>query len=177
MPCETLNSSELIAISSGLIALLALSVTLWQAYLTRKHNHLSCRPVLDISSHSQTDGRIGLTVSNHGPGPAIVKSIKANFRKVNYDLSSVKDFEKLVQVITKNGVITNKFAAGILTHESVIAPNQEYELLTINQSEGRTAIAQAFGKIAHEIRIDVIYISLYDKEYSTTFDSPVMDCN
>src|SRR5688572_25280527 len=72
----TLSEATVTAMSAVFIALLALTVTIWQAALTRRHNRLSVRPHLRIDwlvSDEGTDEKVSVVLSNNGLGPAIIK--------------------------------------------------------------------------------------------------------
>jgi hypothetical protein len=66
-----------ISITAWIISLLALCVSLWQGYETRRHHRLSVRPLLSqyVSLHPGAD-KLGFSVSNEGLGPAIMKKCK-----------------------------------------------------------------------------------------------------
>jgi hypothetical protein len=71
-----LSSSDIIAISSIVIAVLALFATWWQAWLTHKHNRLVVRPFLawcHDRNHGQNCLEVVFSLSNQGIGPAIVR--------------------------------------------------------------------------------------------------------
>lgn len=65
---------------STTLSLCALSLTLWQGYLTRKHNRLSTRPHLTLNSHLFVNGTFyAVDLKNDGLGPAFIKSISVFF--------------------------------------------------------------------------------------------------
>lgn len=87
------------------IAALALIVSLWQGYLTRKqfinakeHNKLSVKPWLGVSALGFSNNQnIGIIVSNIGIGPAIVDSIG-----IYYKNKKIPDWEELTSTLLKN---------------------------------------------------------------------------
>ena len=64
------SAEQIVAISSLCVAALAFAVTLWQGYLTRKHNRLSVQPRLRVSL--QLGERPGIYLQNVGFGPAVI---------------------------------------------------------------------------------------------------------
>jgi hypothetical protein len=62
------------AISSVVIAVLALVVTVYQSALTRKHNRQTVRPVLQLRSGLRRGRTAGLHLANVGLGPAVIRS-------------------------------------------------------------------------------------------------------
>jgi hypothetical protein len=63
--------------SSTVIALCALGLTVWQAYIARRHNKLSVRPHLTTWIHSDKTNHIyTVDLLNNGVGPAFIKDFK-----------------------------------------------------------------------------------------------------
>lgn len=176
MALQNISSSDWIALSSGVIALVALVTTLWQAHLMRTHNFLSSRPVLNIDSLSRSEGGIGILIRNCGPGPAFVSAVTATFRKTQYSLTNRREFETFVSALVNSGLPCEKFTASVASNETVIAPGETFDLLLVEQKEGRDVISQNFAKLMHEVRIDVRYKSLYSHTYNATYDSPIVNC-
>lgn len=78
---NTDNSSKWVM----LIAILALSTSLYESYEFRKHNRLSLRPYLDQTVYVQGQEYYKLSVQNEGLGPAIIEefTILANTKIVS----------------------------------------------------------------------------------------------
>jgi len=76
---------ELAAIA---IAALALLVSAWSAYQTRKHNRLSVRPRLHLfNALDANERRVGVGVRNVGLGPAQILSVRLYFDGTEFDQS------------------------------------------------------------------------------------------
>lgn len=74
-----LSPTDLAVIATAIIALLALSLTLYQSYLARSSFHLAHKPILQfekITDHSEDDSykSIEICILNKGLGNAIVKN-------------------------------------------------------------------------------------------------------
>jgi hypothetical protein len=171
-----LKASDWVAIFSGVIALLALITTLWQAHLTREHNFLSSRPVIDIDAEAIPERRIAIIMRNCGPGPAIVRESSVTFRKTKYSLNSIREFESFVNALIKAGLPTSDITLGVLSDKAVIAPGSEHALLMVDALEKRAQIASKFRELTHDCQIAVSYESLYSKAYTAVFDNPVVNC-
>ncbi|MBL4561633.1 MAG: hypothetical protein JKX79_11690 [Labilibaculum sp.] len=79
---ETIKSMNNDTILSCFIAMLALIFTIYQGYLTRKHNRLSVKPILSFESkQSLNDNRYTCSVGNRGLGPALIDSISLYYKK------------------------------------------------------------------------------------------------
>ena len=67
------STEAIIQGAAALTALAALGVAVWEGMTARRHSRLSVRPYLIITEHfAGSRGRLGLTVSNEGLGPALV---------------------------------------------------------------------------------------------------------
>ena len=128
MESEGLKASVWIAIFAGVIALLALCTTIWQLVLTRRHNHLSARPILDIDIHGRDSGLIGIHLKNCGPGPALLHSLSATYRKVQYNLFKQTDFRSFIGHLLREGVVHQRSSFVVTAEGTVIAPGQTLEL-------------------------------------------------
>jgi hypothetical protein len=67
---KKLSPDTITAIAATVVALLALSVSLWQGIISREHNRLSVKPHLDIAWIGDTTGNGGIRIDNAGIGPA-----------------------------------------------------------------------------------------------------------
>jgi hypothetical protein len=66
-----MDASTVTAICSTVIAIAALTVSVIEGRATRRHNHQSVRPLLQLR-HARRDGWAGLQLLNCGLGPAII---------------------------------------------------------------------------------------------------------
>jgi hypothetical protein len=71
-----LQVAELItAIATAVIALVAVVISIIEARAARQHNRLSVRPHVSVRHHlGGSTGRLGITASNDGLGPALVNA-------------------------------------------------------------------------------------------------------
>ena len=170
-----LDAGEWTAVFAGLIALLALVVTLWQAVIARRHNLLSYRPVLDFEGHFVNDAAIGLELINRGPGLAFIKSFHAIFNKKKYDLFQKKSIDALMHDIGTAGVPFNSFFACVLESTSVLEAGGSRFLIRITDTDDRSLIAREFFRVMEQVRFEISYKSLYDEVFTTVYDRPVID--
>lgn len=76
--------TEIIAISSVVIAVCALGISIWQGYIARQHNKLSVVPMLHVDV-DQTEGKdIEIVSVNNGVGPAIITHFRIYCDNVAY---------------------------------------------------------------------------------------------
>jgi len=73
---SSLSTSDVISLSSAVIALCALFATFWQAWLAHRHNRLSVKPLLVWHVerlNTSAAARVSYVVRNLGLGPALVQ--------------------------------------------------------------------------------------------------------
>lgn len=89
-----LSNSDIISLSSSVVALSALSVAIWQGMLSRRHNVLSLQPFVGFGFDASLDKNIGLNLGNSGVGPAFVKSVGYIINNTKYEFKNGDDFLK-----------------------------------------------------------------------------------
>ncbi len=63
--------------TSNVIAICALGATFWQAYLSRRHNRLSVKPHIEISTgFNFNQQEYFINILNNGIGPALITRIQ-----------------------------------------------------------------------------------------------------
>ncbi|MCG9755039.1 hypothetical protein L1D40_07365 [Shewanella insulae] len=72
---SNLGSDVWVSISAAVIALCALGVSIQQIRLSERHNRLSVQPKLRIEYIRAEGGRIGVSLTNTGLGPAIINRL------------------------------------------------------------------------------------------------------
>jgi hypothetical protein len=75
--CE-IDWQIMVGVASSIIALCALTFTIWQGFLARKHNRLSVRPQLTswMENHISKNGYFKYTLINNGLGPARIEEFQ-----------------------------------------------------------------------------------------------------
>ncbi len=95
----TAIASILIALASGVIAIIALRASIRSGEETRKHNKLSVRPLLSIDNAMSEVGNRGfysIRLSNCGIGPAIITDVKLFFDGVPVPYSGKPEFGNFI---------------------------------------------------------------------------------
>ena len=91
-----MNTADIIATCSGLIASLAFVVTVFHLRATHHHNKLSVRPLLvwNVSRFASSGGcTVTYSLRNHGLGPAIVKDRYLSKDGVRFQPPTATGFE------------------------------------------------------------------------------------
>ena len=90
--------------AAALTALAALGVAVWEGMMARRHSRLSVRPYLIITEHfAGSRGRLGLTVSNEGLGPALVT--KYSVRVDGQPMRQENSWQSAVQDLPFPGIV------------------------------------------------------------------------
>jgi hypothetical protein len=74
------DANTVIAICGVVIAVVSLAVSAYVAWSTRKHNRLSVRPLLGLTTTFSVGFTAGLRLSNSGLGPARITSSRLTFK-------------------------------------------------------------------------------------------------
>ena len=155
-----LNSSDIIAISSAVIATLALLATFWQAHIARRHNRLSIQPFLEHRQERIPGQHISVAIINHGLGPALLESvfftISSNKAKLSIDefldhiLLAMKPTEGAWETITFQG-------------KSTIPSGREVPLIRLELAATDEENFHIINERLNESTIHIVYRCLYGK--------------
>lgn len=77
---QMFGTVDVVGIAAVMVAAFALFATLWQSYVTRRHNRLSVAPYLRFDVYwTHTDIKeAGIYLANKGVGPAIIRSFSVS---------------------------------------------------------------------------------------------------
>jgi len=98
-----LDWQVLTGISSSVIALCALTFSIWQGHQARKHNRLSFRPHLTTWAHSNVEkGFYAVDLINNGLGPALIEEfvVKVDGKVVRGE--GIESLEKALKIVFPN---------------------------------------------------------------------------
>ena len=77
------NSERILSLSAMSISIMTLVIFIYQTNLMSKQNDLSILPYLQVSTSNNSEGNSYLlSVQNHGVGPAIIESVKLQYRQL-----------------------------------------------------------------------------------------------
>ena len=151
---KPINWEKYTALSSMLVAVLALAISIWQSYSIQQHNKLSLRPYLEAELNYDTDGSWELYINNQGMGPAQVTSLKY---KVDGKLYQNRD-EFLIAL----GEDPECYTTGNIGRFYKIADRQ-IAFRTLNASCYKPL--EQLEKLIHRMNIVLDYQSLYGETY------------
>ncbi len=156
-----------IAISSVVIAVCALGISIWQGYLTRKHNRLTVNPyaVIQVDLSAQSE-QVGVQIRNQGVGPMIINSIGIR-RENDYidfkNMSITKDFLDL-----QGG----DFVFRINTGSVSILPNEETWIISTTKHQSNKDLISRLKAALNNSTIEITYKSIYGEKYNCSFHVP-----
>jgi len=77
---KIIMENTIISISAIFVACVAVGISIWQGFETRRHNKLSVKPYLVIRTSTSKSGlSMGVWVENDGLGPALIKDFIVYF--------------------------------------------------------------------------------------------------
>ena len=157
-----LSNSEIVAVSSMAIALLALVAAFWQAHISRRHNRLSVRPFIEHYQERIPGEHISVSIVNHGIGPAVLEkvyfTISPNTQRL--DIDELLDKIVLTMKPTKGAWESGTFLGKTMFPPGKITTVVKLEL-TLEDDENFMIIS----KILDDTSIHVVYRSIYNEVY------------
>lgn len=179
-PKRRINTESLLGISAVFLSLVALVVSVFQTQIAREQQYASVWPRLQ-TNYAKNKDEFTFSIVNNGVGPAIIESIRIQYRGKHY-----KDFRQLVdeqiqQIIQTNRTetdITIESIYGSVTPGDVIKSDGEIRLGRISKNE---FLAQVMLQLIQSpsYRIGVIYSDVYGSCWQLDRDkvTQLADCS
>lgn len=160
-----LSNSDIIAISSAIIAVLALLTTLWQGYIARKHNRLSIRPFLEHRQARIEGQYVTVSIINRGLGPAMLESvfftISSNRKKLTID-------EFLDHIVLGMKPTKGAWETVIFQGKTSIPPGTEVVLIKLELTADDHENLRIIDERLNDATIHIVYRCLYGKRATYT---------
>lgn len=151
----------IIAISSVFIALFALVATIWQGKMTKKHNKLSVKPILncrvEISNHCE---KIGVHFTNDGIGPAVITSAKIKRNNKEFSLGDFRYLGLFPELRNEH------FHFNLLGIPGTILPSQSQWLFSTNEHKNGFVKINDLISALNEVNIEIKYESMYEDKFT-----------
>lgn len=148
------------------IAVIALVVSVWSAYETRKHNRLSVKPSILVSGVFTDDlDQSGILVSNNGSGPAFINKFEVYIdSKILPSKSTVELGRAIQQALNISDIY---LYVGVPTPGAVFKEGTTHKILgTSNKLSNLTADQLSrLGKAIPKIEFIVGFSSLYEEDF------------
>lgn len=169
------NSERLLSLTAMTLSFITLVIFIYQTNLMSKQNYLSILPYLNISSTLDNENNIfELNISNHGVGPAIIESVRLDYKGKEYKLEDYNDniFEFLKSESSLfdsiQGISTSTLEKGL-----AIPINSTYNVIrTSNALKDYQVITNGFNNIIREgLVCKIVYKSIQDEKWLIHNDS------
>lgn len=166
-----MNSSDIIAICSAIVALLAFAATAWQGWLAHRHNRLSVRPLLvwHIQREATNDGaNITYVLRNLGLGPAVIKDRYFTKDKVPFvtPVDATDEVNAFVSHVLATKINYHLSTFGLPGRGSAISSQGEVIIGRLHFPGVRLEQLSTLEKIAGDIDFFVDYESMYQEQFS-----------
>lgn len=161
-----METSDIIAICSAVVAMFAVGATIYQARLSHRHDRLTAQPFLAWSeSYVQEDHGTFLTFSltNHGQGPAIIKDrwFEIDGKRFESDLGGSDLVELVTREVLGDRVEWRLHHSGLLAKAVVLPAGAEFVIARIYFPKRDKEGVRAVLALCPEIDLKVKFESLY----------------
>jgi len=153
-----MDSSDYIASTSTVIALLALIITIFQLRSARKHNILSVRPL--ISMHVERDDVLKYSFENKGLGPAIVAQATFIIGDNRLDNPTYEQLQSALSLIKGTDFAIFKYEYHLPVVGAAYKVGEKIDILQFNTIE-KERNAELYKILEESVEIQLIYQSLY----------------
>lgn len=155
---------------SVLIAVCAFIITVWQTWVTRKHNRLSVKPWL--STWVETNSipySYEIRLNNIGIGPAIINSFDIYVDGHKVEGSGLEPITKTVHILfpTKSPTI---LYSSYLGKGGILGANASLRILLIQFTPENLPAPELMEHIQKRVKLVIRYTSIY-KDEIVTYDS------
>ena len=167
------NSERILSLSAMSISFITLVIFIYQTNLMSKQNYLSILPYLQLSpSHNPENNSYSLSVQNYGVGPAIIESVKLQYKGGEYDLKDYDHylFNFLVSqdpaLDSIEGVDKSTINPGMS-----IPPNTNYRIFEITSANNYQWFLSRLASIEKDLKYEIRYKSIQDEHWKIQNES------
>lgn len=167
------NSERILSISAMSISFITLIIFIYQTNLMSKQNYLSILPYLQLSTSNDPESNsYSLSIQNYGVGPAIIESVKLQFRGKEYDL---KDYDHYLF----NFLVAQDQTLDSLTHVDnstlnpgmAIPPNSNYQIFEVSTEMDYKTFLKSFVILEGDVSWEIKYKSIQNERWVIHNDS------
>jgi hypothetical protein len=159
-----MNASVVVAICATVIAVLSLTVSVYEARATRRHDRISVRPFLELRVGFSQGRTAGLQLINVGLGPAVITRAV-----LTLDGEPLGEFgEESVNLLRGQLLVR---PAAVTFRRTILAADYDQFLLSV-ESFDRAGHAEFADLLRHRLGMEICYESLYGGEGYKTERKP-----
>lgn len=159
-----MNASIVVAICATVIAVLSLSVSIYEAQATRQHDRISVRPFLELRVGWRQGHAAGLQLINAGLGPAVITRTV-----LTLDGESLGEFSEASVNMLRSKLSIRP--AAVTFRKTVLATDYDQFLLSIEPFDP-TKHAEFADLVKYRLGMEIHYESLYGGEDYKTERKP-----
>jgi hypothetical protein len=163
------DMSDLIAVASAFVSLLALAISVWAGYVAWDHNKRSVLPILHVDKDIRNGTDIELSVLNYGLGPALIKSFSIFCDGKEYIFPDQGQYGVILQALGLDPS-ANSFTAEIPLKGNVVKADGSFSVIRFVGSGQNAQLHKKIVDVLPRLRIRVIYESIYRQEKRLEFD-------
>jgi len=152
----------IIALTSIVIAGAALFVTIWQGFVTRRHNRLMVRPVFRIDRDELNDQPIRIILHNVGVGPGFIDRFDVMVDGANIVGDRVTRMNTAMDRIGLREYRIQYFSPSI---GEAINVGESQALIKITVSVNNTPIFNTMIAVLPRLTFSIAYKSIYGETY------------
>ena len=160
----SLSNSDIIAICAVVVALTSICIAIWQGYISRKHNHLSVKPHIDIDSNKIVGRNISCQMFNHGVGPAFISSLTITCDDQPIVIKNHNDYKTLFKLVGID-LEKTKYVVGVLNKESALAQGKDFLLFEFATTNSDHVLNKKLLDILPRFIINIEYKCVYGNKY------------
>lgn len=160
-----MNTDNIIALSTAIIALAAVGIAIWQGYLNRAHFRLSVKPHIVVHWAILPGQPVTFTMTNNGLGPAIIKKFFVVIDGKEFNADETEPFPKCLQMLNLLGT---EYTYHLPTKGDAVGVNQKLILLEL---KGSNVAHEELAGILERMKFKVIFSSMYNDKEFVYFDN------
>lgn len=162
-----LTSADLIAAGALITAFFSMVITVFQAWITRKHNRLSVRPHIGIRTTTSIKSPITIKIENNGVGPAIIYSIELRIDNFKYSFCGNSNANDLCNKIDESLTDCGDIKYATLNPPVALGAGHDQLLIEFTKSTQDQVVHDKILDFMKTMQIQTRYRSLYNKKYCT----------
>ena len=163
-----LTPSEITSVCAVIIAIAALSTSIWQAFLTRKHNRLSVTPSITTTSTVVAGEPVSCIFENHGVGPATIMSVKLSYGNNNFEIKNYEDFKSFFRSVNINLDDDIAHTVTATMSPATLAPGKSITFFNFPDSGDDPELYSSLLKTMDTLEIELTYKCIYGVSYTSS---------
>jgi hypothetical protein len=157
-----------IALTSAFVSVLALGLTMYEAWATRRHNRLSVKPALSFDLVlDEEQCALVIRLRNNGLGPAVVRRYEMLVDGRSLEQLNIRQFQEL------SALLDVQARYSIPLRDEVIPIDASIDLIVIKHDTTDAKARYVARRAAQRLTIRTAYSSMYDDYLNVQFNGTV----